>query len=47
MTPDMLRDLLGRQRFFEEAAERIDRPGVATGLAGHPSAATSSSSRRR
>jgi ATP-dependent Lon protease len=29
-------DYLGRQRFFEEAAERIDRPGIATGLAWTP-----------
>jgi ATP-dependent Lon protease len=29
----MLREFLGRQRFFSESAERIDRPGVATGLA--------------
>lgn len=28
-----LRDYLGPQRFFDEVAERIDRPGVATGLA--------------
>ncbi|HEY4386377.1 MAG TPA: S16 family serine protease, partial [Ktedonobacteraceae bacterium] len=27
---------LGRQRFFEEAAERIDRPGIATGLVWTP-----------
>ncbi|MFH0902682.1 MAG: S16 family serine protease [Pseudomonadota bacterium] len=27
---------LGPQRFFDEAAERIDRPGVATGLAWTP-----------
>ena len=33
VTPDMLREFLGRQRFFSETAERIDRPGVATGLA--------------
>jgi len=25
-------EYLGRQRFFQEAAERIDRPGIATGL---------------
>jgi ATP-dependent Lon protease len=29
-------DYLGPQRFFDEAAERIDRPGVATGLAWTP-----------
>ena len=33
---DQLRDYLGRQRFFEEAAERIDRPGIATGLVWTP-----------
>ncbi len=31
-----LRDYLGPQRFFDEVAERIDRPGVATGLAWTP-----------
>jgi len=30
---DTLRDALGRQRFFQEAAERTAVPGVATGLA--------------
>jgi ATP-dependent Lon protease len=29
---DLLRDALGRQRFFQEAAERTATPGVATGL---------------
>jgi ATP-dependent Lon protease len=29
-------EYLGRQRFFDEVAERIDRPGVATGLAWTP-----------
>jgi ATP-dependent Lon protease len=29
-------EYLGRQRFFEEAAERIDRPGIATGLVWTP-----------
>ena len=29
----MVRDALGRQRFFQEAAERTATPGVATGLA--------------
>ena len=29
---DVLRDALGRQRFFQEAAERTAVPGVATGL---------------
>ena len=32
----VLRDLLGRPRFFDEVAERIDRPGVATGLVWTP-----------
>jgi ATP-dependent Lon protease len=32
ITADTVNDYLGRQRFFEEAAERIDRPGIATGL---------------
>ena len=36
VTPDMLREYLGRPRYFAEAAERIDRPGVATGLAWTP-----------
>jgi ATP-dependent Lon protease len=30
---DVVRDALGRQRFFQEAAERTALPGVATGLA--------------
>ncbi len=33
---EQLPDYLGRQRFFEETAERIDRPGIATGLAWTP-----------
>ena len=33
---EQLADYLGRQRFFEEAAERIDRPGIATGLSVTP-----------
>jgi ATP-dependent Lon protease len=36
VTPDMLPELLGRPRFFNEMADRIDRPGVATGLAWTP-----------
>src|SRR5579859_5641670 len=32
VTAGQLPEYLGRQRFFEEAAERIDRPGIATGL---------------
>jgi ATP-dependent Lon protease len=31
--PEAVRDALGRQRFFQEAAERTAVPGVATGLA--------------
>ncbi len=34
---DGLRDALGKRRFFDESAERIDRPGVATGLTWTPS----------
>src|SRR5581483_3135278 len=30
---DLVRDALGRQRFFQESAERTAVPGVATGLA--------------
>jgi ATP-dependent Lon protease len=37
VAPDLLREYLGRQRYFAEAAERIDRPGVVTGLAWTPS----------
>ncbi len=36
VTGEQLADYLGRQRFFEEAAERIDRPGIATGLSVTP-----------
>ncbi len=36
VAPEQLPDYLGRQRFFEEAAERIDRPGIATGLVWTP-----------
>src|SRR5438477_48069 len=32
VTVEQVPEYLGRQRFFEEAAERIDRPGIATGL---------------
>ncbi len=32
VTAEQIPDYLGRQRFFLEAAERIDRPGIATGL---------------
>jgi len=34
--PDELREYLGPRRFLEEAAERIDRPGVAAGLSWTP-----------
>ena len=36
ITPENLVDYLGRPRFFDEVAERTDRPGVATGLAWTP-----------
>jgi ATP-dependent Lon protease len=36
ITAAQLPELLGRQRFLEEVAERIDRPGVVTGLAWTP-----------
>src|SRR5712691_4845394 len=36
VTAEQLPEYLGRQRFFEEAAERIDRPGIATGLTWTP-----------
>ena len=36
VTPENLIDYLGRPRFFDEVAERTDRPGVATGLAWTP-----------
>ena len=36
VTADQLQEYLGRPRFFEEAAERIDRPGIATGLVWTP-----------
>ena len=32
VTAEQIPEYLGRRRFFEEAAERIDRPGIATGL---------------
>jgi len=35
-TPDKLRGLLGKQRFFDERAERTTLPGVAIGLAWTP-----------
>jgi ATP-dependent Lon protease len=33
---DQIPEYLGRQRFFEEVAERIDRPGIATGMVWTP-----------
>ncbi len=36
VTAEQLHDYLGRQRYVEEAAERIDRPGIATGLVWTP-----------
>ncbi|MBE3561521.1 MAG: endopeptidase La [Ktedonobacteraceae bacterium] len=36
VTAAQIPEYLGRQRFFEEAAERIDRPGIATGLVWTP-----------
>jgi ATP-dependent Lon protease len=36
ITEELVPEYLGRQRFFEEAAERIDRPGIATGLVWTP-----------
>lgn len=36
VTPERVREFLGRQRFYAEAAERIDRPGVVTGLVWTP-----------
>jgi ATP-dependent Lon protease len=33
---DQIAEYLGRQRFFQEAAERIDRPGIAIGLTWTP-----------
>jgi ATP-dependent Lon protease len=36
VSADLVPEYLGRQRFFQEAAERIDRPGIATGLTWTP-----------
>ncbi|HET8841159.1 MAG TPA: endopeptidase La, partial [Ktedonobacteraceae bacterium] len=36
VTGDDVPEYLGRQRFFEEVVERIDRPGIATGLTWTP-----------
>jgi ATP-dependent Lon protease len=36
VTPDFVRNALGRPRFYNEAKERIDQPGIATGLVWSP-----------
>src|SRR5216110_357159 len=36
VSANQVSEYLGRQRFFQEAAERIDRPGIATGLTWTP-----------
>jgi ATP-dependent Lon protease len=36
VTPSLVESILGRRRFFDEVAERTERPGVATGLAWTP-----------
>jgi ATP-dependent Lon protease len=36
VTPEFVRTSLGRQRYFNEARERIDQPGVSTGLVWTP-----------
>ncbi len=36
VTPDVVRQALGRPRFYNEAKERIDQPGIATGLVWTP-----------
>jgi ATP-dependent Lon protease len=36
LTADVVETYLGRRRFFDEVAERTERPGVATGLAWTP-----------
>ncbi|MHB0871732.1 MAG: endopeptidase La, partial [Chloroflexota bacterium] len=36
VTPEKVREYLGRQRHFAEVAERVDRPGVVTGLVWTP-----------
>jgi ATP-dependent Lon protease len=36
VNPDRVREALGKRRFFDDSAERIDRPGVATGLTWTP-----------
>jgi ATP-dependent Lon protease len=36
VTPEFVRESLGRPRFYNEAQERIDQPGVATGMVWTP-----------
>ncbi|KAB8139915.1 endopeptidase La [Chloroflexia bacterium SDU3-3] len=36
VTPELVRTALGRPRFFNEARERIDQPGIATGMVWTP-----------
>jgi ATP-dependent Lon protease len=36
VTPEFVRNALGRPRFFNEAKERIDQPGIATGMVWTP-----------
>jgi len=36
VTPEFVRNALGRQRFYNEAKERIDQPGIATGMVWTP-----------
>src|SRR3569833_1480214 len=36
VTPALIQNYLGRPRFVDEVAERVDQPGVATGLAWSP-----------
>ncbi len=36
ITPEKVREYLGRPRYFFDAAERVERPGVATGVAWTP-----------
>jgi len=36
ITPEKVREYLGRPKYFFDAAERVERPGVATGLAWTP-----------
>jgi len=36
VTPEFVREALGRPRFYNEAKERIDQPGIATGMVWTP-----------